>query len=89
MIRNPGAIFEAISYHLKSNSLIFNVSDPNDALMKKNQPADSEILQYLYHDGGVRGERIAMQFRWLLAALVFVLIVIMFLKGQTREASGR
>ncbi len=48
---------------------------------------DSEILQYLYDDGGVRGERVAMRFRWLLASLVLVLITLMFLKGQTREAS--
>ncbi len=55
--------------------------------MKKTLPADSEILQYLYHDGGVRGEKIAMRFRWLLVVLVLALIVVMFLKGQTREAS--
>ena len=55
--------------------------------MKKTLPADSEILQYLYRDGGVRGEKIAMRFRWLLVVLVLTLITVMFLKGQTREAS--
>lgn len=55
--------------------------------MKKTLPADSEILQYLYRDGGVRGEKIAMRFRWLLVVLVLALIIVMFLKGQTREAS--
>ena len=55
--------------------------------MKKNLPADSEILQYLYRDGGVRGERIALRFRWLLVALVLVLIGVMYTKGLVREAS--
>lgn len=55
--------------------------------MKKKLPADSEILQYLYDDGGVRGERIAMRFRWLLVVLVLALITVMFIKGQTREAA--
>ena len=55
--------------------------------MKRNLPADSEILQYLYRDGGVRGERIALRFRWLLAGLVFVLIGVMYTKGLIREAS--
>jgi len=55
--------------------------------MKNTIPADSEILQYLYEDGGVRGEKIAMRFRWLLAFLVLALITLMFIKGQTREAS--
>ena len=55
--------------------------------MKKTLPADSEILQYLYQDGGVRGEKVAMRFRWLLVVLVLLLITVMFLKGQVREAS--
>ena len=55
--------------------------------MKKTLPADSEILQYLYEDGGVRGEKIAMRFRWVLVVMVLALIGIMFIKGQTREAS--
>jgi signal transduction histidine kinase len=55
--------------------------------MKYRMPADSEILQYLYDDGGVRGEKVAMRFRWLLVVLVLSLITVMFLKGQTREAS--
>jgi len=55
--------------------------------MKNILPGDSEILQYLYDDGGVRGEKIAMRFRWLLVVLVLGLIIVMFLKGQTREAS--
>ena len=55
--------------------------------MKNILPGDSEILQYLYDDGGVRGEKIAMRFRWLLVVLVLALIIVMFLKGQTREAS--
>lgn len=55
--------------------------------MKNKLPADSEILQYLYDDGGVRGEKVAMRFRWLLVVLVLALITVMFLKGQTREAS--
>lgn len=54
--------------------------------MKKTLPADSEILQYLYRDGGVRGEKIAMRFRWLLVILIMALIILMFIKGQTREA---
>jgi signal transduction histidine kinase len=55
--------------------------------MKNTLPADSEILQYLYDDGGVRGERVAMRFRWFLVVLVLALIAVMFVKGQTREAS--
>ncbi len=55
--------------------------------MKKTLPADSEILQYLYRDGGVRGERIAMRFRWLLVGLVLALIGVMYTKGLIREAS--
>lgn len=55
--------------------------------MKKKLPADSEILQYLYRDGGVRGERIAMRFRWLLVGLVLILIGVMYAKGLVREAS--
>ena len=55
--------------------------------MKRNLPAHSEILQYLYRDGGVRGERIALRFRWLLVVLVLALIGVMFTKGQIREAS--
>ena len=55
--------------------------------MKRTLPADSEILQYLYRDGGVRGERIALRFRWLLVVLVLALIGVMYAKGQIREAS--
>jgi signal transduction histidine kinase len=55
--------------------------------MKNTLPGDSEILQYLYDDGGVRGEKVAMRFRWFLAFLVLALIIVMFIKGQTREAS--
>jgi signal transduction histidine kinase len=55
--------------------------------MKNRLPADSEVLQYLYDDGGVRGEKVAMRFRWLLVVLVLALITVMFIKGQTREAS--
>jgi len=55
--------------------------------MKKNLPADSEILQYLYRDGGARGERIALRFRWLLVGLVLALIGVMYAKGLVREAS--
>ena len=55
--------------------------------MKKTLPADSEILQYLYHDGGVRGERIALRFRWVLVGLVLALIGVMYAKGLVREAS--
>ena len=55
--------------------------------MKKTLPADSEILQYLYRDGGVRGERIALRFRWLLVGLVLALIGVMYTKGLVREAS--
>jgi signal transduction histidine kinase len=55
--------------------------------MKNKLPADSEILQYLYDDGGIRGEKVAMRFRWLLVVLVLALITVMFLKGQKREAS--
>jgi signal transduction histidine kinase len=54
--------------------------------MKKTLPADSEILQYLYQDGGVRGEKVAMRFRWLLVVLVLLLITVMFFNGQVREA---
>ena len=57
------------------------------AFRRSKLPADSEILQYLYRDGGVRGEKIAMRFRWLLVALVLALIMVMFFKGQTYEAS--
>jgi signal transduction histidine kinase len=55
--------------------------------MKRTLPADSEILQYLYRDGGVRGERIALRFRWLLVVLVLALIGVMYSKGLVREAS--
>ncbi|MFC2098363.1 ATP-binding protein [Bacteroidota bacterium] len=55
--------------------------------MKNTLPGDSEILQYLYDDGGIRGEKVAMRFRWFLAVLVLALITVMFIKGQTREAS--
>ncbi len=55
--------------------------------MKKTLPADSEILQYLYRDGGVRGERIALRFRWVLVGLVLALIGVMYAKGLVREAS--
>jgi signal transduction histidine kinase len=55
--------------------------------MKKTLPADSEILQDLYREGGVRGERIAMRFRWLLVGLVLALIGVMYSKGLIREAS--
>ena len=55
--------------------------------MKKTLPADSEILQYLYQDGGVRGEKVAMKFRWFLVVLVLTLITVMFFNGQVREAS--
>ena len=55
--------------------------------MKRILPADSEILQYLYQDGGVRGEKVAMRFRWLLVIMVLLLIMVMFIRGQVREAS--
>ncbi len=55
--------------------------------MKKTLPADSKILQYLYRDGGVRGERIALRFRWVLVGLVLALIGVMYAKGLVREAS--
>ena len=55
--------------------------------MRKTLPADSEILQYLYRDGGVRGERIALRFRWLLVGLVLALIGVMYAKGLIMEAS--
>jgi signal transduction histidine kinase len=55
--------------------------------MKNKLPGDSEILQYLYEDGGVRGEKVAMRFRWLLACLVLILITVMYFNGLTREAS--
>ncbi len=55
--------------------------------MKRVLPADSEILHYLYQDGGIHGEKIAMRFRWLLVVLIFLLIIVMFFKGQVREAS--
>jgi len=55
--------------------------------MKRVLPAESEILHYLYQDGGIRGEKIAMRFRWLLVVLIFLLITVMFINDQAREAS--
>ena len=83
---NCGAIFVTWSTNIL-RVRIFKIPEPNHLFMKNRLPADSEILQYLYHDGGVRGEKVAMRFRWLLVGLVLALITVMFIKGQNREAS--
>lgn len=53
--------------------------------MKYNIHA-SEILNHLYSDTGRKGELIAMRFRWLLTALIGVLIIHMYINGLKKEA---
>ena len=43
-------------------------------------------LPSLYDDEAYRGEKVALRFRWILVAMVFVLIIVVIINGDKKEA---
>jgi len=43
-------------------------------------------LPSLYDDEAYRGEKVALRFRWILVAMVFILIIVVIMNGDMKEA---
>jgi len=46
-----------------------------------------DIDKYLFRDEALRGEKLALKFRWILIVVVLAFVVITFLRGHIKEAS--
>lgn len=46
-----------------------------------------DIDKYLFRDEALRGEKLALKFRWILIIVVLAFVILTYLRGDTKEAS--
>ncbi|MEA1897930.1 MAG: hypothetical protein U9N53_09740 [Bacteroidota bacterium] len=46
-----------------------------------------DINKYLFRDEALRGEKLALKFRWILIIVVLAFVILTYLRGDTKEAS--